>query len=43
MYIQDSDINLAESKMVGISSKIGRCVPELFWSLTPYDAMNKLL
>lgn len=39
MCIQDSEINLRESKMVGISSMIGGCVPELFWSLAPNDAV----
>ena len=40
MGIQDSEVNLAESKMVGISSMIVGYVPELFWSLTPNDAVN---
>ena len=43
MCIQDSEVNLAESKMVGITSMIGGYVPELFWSLTPNDAVNKPL
>ena len=40
MCLQDSEVNLRESKMVGISSMIGGCVPELFWSLTPNDAVD---
>lgn len=43
MCLQDSEINLRESKMVGISSMIGGCVPELFWSLTPNDAVEDAL
>ena len=33
MCLQDSEIDLMESKMVGISSMIGGYVPELFLSL----------
>ena len=40
MCLQDSEINLMESKMVGISTMIGGYVPELFWSLTPNEAVN---
>tara|TARA_Y100001935_G_C17224458_1_gene467033 strand:- start:524 stop:988 length:465 start_codon:yes stop_codon:yes gene_type:complete len=40
MCIQDSEINLMESKMVGVSSMIGGLVPELFWSLAPNVAVN---
>ena len=40
MCLQDSDINLMESKMVGISTMIGGYVPELFWSLVPNEAVN---
>ena len=43
MSIQDSEVNLRESKMLGISSMIGGFVPELFWSLTPNDAVDDLL
>ena len=38
--LQDSEINLMESKMVGISTMIGGYVPELFWSLVPNEAVN---
>ena len=40
MCLQDSEINLMESKMVGISTMIGGYVPELFWSLVPNEAVN---
>ena len=40
MCLQDSEINLMESKMVGISTMIGGNVPELFWSLVPNEAVN---
>ena len=40
MCLQDSEINLMESKMVGISTIIGGYVPELFWSLVPNEAVN---
>ena len=40
MCLQDSEINLVESKMVGISTMIGGYVPELFWSLVPNEAVN---
>ena len=40
MCLQDSEINLMESKMVGISTMIGGYVPELFWSLVPNEAIN---
>ena len=43
MCLQDSEVNLRESKMVGISSMIGGCVPELFWSLIPNDAVHDAL
>ena len=43
MCIQDSEVNLGESKMVGISSMIGGCVPELFWTLAPNDAVENAL
>ncbi len=43
MCLQDSEINLREPKMVGISSMIGGRVPELFWSLTPNDAVHDTL
>ena len=43
MCMQDSEVNLRESKMLGISSMIGGFVPELFWSLTPNDAVDDLL
>lgn len=40
MCVQDSEINLRESKMVGISTMIGGFVPEIFWSLTPNAAID---
>ena len=40
MCLQDSEINLMESKMVGISTMIGGYVPEVFWSLVPNEAVN---
>ena len=40
MCLQDSEINLMESKMVGISTMIDGYVPELFWSLVPNEAVN---
>ena len=40
MCVQDSEINLMESKMVGISTMIGGFVPEIFWSLTPNAAID---
>ena len=40
MCLQDSEIDLMESKMVGISTMIGGYVPELFWSLVPNEAVN---
>ena len=40
MCLQDSEVNLRESKMVGISCMIGGYVPELFWSLAPNEAVN---
>ena len=43
MCLQDSEIDLMESKMVGISSMIGGYVPELFWSLAPNVAINDSL
>ena len=43
MCLQDSEINLMESKMVGISTMIGGYVPELFWSLVPNEAVNNNL
>ena len=43
MCLQDSEIDLMESKMVGISSMIGGYVPELFWSLTPNVAIDDSL
>ena len=43
MCLQDSEIDLMESKMVGISSMIGGYVPELFWSLAPNVAIDDSL
>ena len=43
MCQQDSEIDLMESKMVGISSMIGGYVPELFWSLAPNVAIDDSL
>ena len=43
MCLQDSEINLMESKMVGISTMIGGYVPEIFWSLTPNAAIDNPL
>lgn len=40
MCLQDSEINLREPKMVGISTMIGGRVPEIFWSLTPNAAID---
>jgi hypothetical protein len=40
MCMQDSEVNLRESKMVGITSMVGGFVPELFWSLTPNEAVD---
>ena len=40
MCVQDSEINLRESKMVGISTMIGGYVPEILWSLTPNAAID---
>ena len=40
MCVQDSEINLMESKMVGISTMIGGFVPEIFWSLAPNAAID---
>ena len=38
MCLQDSEIDLMESKMVGIPTMIGGHVLELFWSLAPNSA-----
>ena len=43
MCLQDSEIDLMESKMVGISSMIGGYVPDLFWSLAPNVAVDDSL
>ena len=40
MCLQDSEIDLMESKMVGIPTMIGGHVLELFWSLAPNSAVD---